>query len=153
MTTFFTPAENATLDPGYFNYLNDQRRSVDDRYKASLASNDYERGQIDQNRAASIGNLTKQFAENRRTLSQGIAGRGLANSGIWQRKVAGHLGDRNQAFSDLQNQWSADVNRLAIARQALEAGRGSQLAELHDQEAQRRADTAAMIRNNLQGWV
>lgn len=153
MATFFAPSDDATLDPGYFNYLNDQRRALNDRYKAALAANDYERGQADLNRAQSIGNLTKRFAESRRTLSQGIGSRGLANSGIWQRRVASNLGDRNEAFSNLQNQFSADVNRLAMARQALEASRGGQLAELNDQEAQRRADLAAMIRNNLQGWV
>lgn len=151
--SFYQQSNQATLDPSYFNYLNDQRRQANDRYNIGVQQNQYDLSRANVERANALGKIGNQFAQSRRTLSQGIAGRGLANSGVWQRRVGDHLRSRNEAYADLQSGFSDTVNRLALARQALEAQRASGESELFDQEAEKRAATAAMIRNNLQGFV
>lgn len=151
--SFFQASPNAELDPSVYAAYQAQRRGIDNVYKSNLAENQHTRNQLGVQRADTLRDLTNQFARQRRTLSQGMGARGLANSGIWQRRVADFQQDRNQAFSGLNTTYSDQLARLALARQQLEATRNSQIADIDMHEAARRAELATMLRNNLQGFI
>lgn len=137
---------DALLNPEELSYFRTARRRVQDTYGLGAAQNAYEQGAASNAYARSLGDLTRQFDQVRSKLPWNYAGRGMLNSGLYQKGLADYGQDRLRSFGNLRGSYEDQMGGFNLAAQQLAAVKTAGASDIEEQEQSRVASIAAMLR-------
>lgn len=136
-----------TPSPEELDQFAGQRNHINLNYGQANATNLFQRGNTLANKQADYGNLKRQFVQQRAQIPGQFIGRGLLNSGLYQRGLKDYAANRTEAFGDLGRKYQQMLGTLDLQRQQGAASQFADLADVNAQERQRRAELAAQIRS------
>lgn len=115
-------------------------------YQNSLAQDTFSRSMADVYFQRNSDRLGQQFDKSRSQLPGSFARRGLLNSGIYQQALTDYANSRQQAFGDLNFDYSNQKGQLDVNKQGFTNTYNTSLTGVEAEKAARRAELATQLR-------
>ncbi len=126
-----------------------QRRTINNRFGAEAAANQFSRGLAQQRVSKSIGNAERGFQRGFPGFQASFAQRGLSGpgvrSGTHERALNQYLGDHQRGIADMRQEGAQEQQQFELNQTSLEAMRQQALADLEAQKQQEIANTAEAL--------
>lgn len=132
------------LTPDDYNYYRTARWRVADTAALGLEQNEYQQRLARNAYGRNKTNLSDQFARMSEKFAGPYAGRGLLNSGIYNKDLTDFRVGRERQMGDLRMAYEDQLAGLNQARSQIERTHGSTLTDLNVQEQARRATADAL---------
>ena len=126
-----------------------RRRNNLQGWGRAQAQTNFDRGNINANRATDTRNLATQYDQMRRRLPGQYAGRGLLGSGYHAQGQQDYATARTNAYGDLAQRYQQMLGQLNLDQQGAAQNYYNTAGDINTEEAMRRAELAAQIRGIL----
>lgn len=134
-----------TLSTGEIEAFDRRRDAIDFQYQTGLVNNTNQQSILDFDEGIAGDRLTSQLRNARQRLPGGYVGRGLFNSGFYQRGLKDFNIGALDSQADLARNFAARRSDLFASLQGLDASRAIQLAQVDLDEQTRRSAVASLL--------